>query len=306
MKATLIHSFGGAPVASIGNSASRDVWSHELRVRIQAASVNPLDLKIMAGSMQQVFPVELPYIPGTDFSGIVDAVGPQVSAFKRGDRIAGRSSPSAGGAFAEVLVIPASEACPIPAEMSFEQAAALPTAFGTASLALFRVGQLQAGQRVLIHGGSGGVGNFAVQLAKHAGAYAVATASSSNLEAVKSLGADEAIDYRSDDLARLKDFDLVLDTVGGETLERSWSVLRRGGRIATLVEFGIQPRDGRVGESVFFEHANESLPEAVKMFAAGQLQILIDSFFPLDQARAALEKVATGHARGKVLIRTTR
>jgi NADPH:quinone reductase-like Zn-dependent oxidoreductase len=140
---------------------------------------------------------------------------------------------------------------------------------------------------------------MAVQLAHQAGAYVVATASGRNADLVKSLGADEVIDYRTQDFTTTRDIDLVLDTIGGDTLARSWSVLRAGGRIATLVEFGIQSP----GHAVFFASATPFLPQAIALFKAGRLQIVTDAFFPLDETRAALEKVATGHARGKVLVR---
>lgn len=304
MKAALVNTFGGPDVVSIGETALRDMRPDEATVRIEAAGLNPLDLKIVAGYMQQVFPIAFPYVPGNDFSGVIEAVGAQVTHLQPGDRVFGRSMPGAGGAFAQRLVIAASDLCAIPSEMSFEQAASLPTAFGTAHQALFDSGRLQRGQRVLIHAAAGGVGGMAVQQARMAGAYVIGTASAGNVDLVKSLGADEVIDYRTQDFAHLRDIDLVLDPIGGETLEKSWTVLRDGGRIATLVAFDIESRNGRIGESVFFRSATPFLPEAVMRFAAGQLQIVIDSIFPLEDTRAALEKLATGHARGKVVIRT--
>ncbi len=304
MKTASISVFGGPEVVTLHNLDLSKPGVDEVLVRVEAASVNPLDLKIMAGYMQPVFPVELPYIPGTDFSGIVSSVGERVTHLKPGDRVFGRNTPTAGGAFARQLIIAATELCLIPASMSFEQAAALPTTFGTAQQALFEVGQLKPGQRVLIHGGAGGVGSMAVQLAHLAGAYVIATASARNIERVKSLGADEAIDYRTEDFTTLRDIDLVLDTIGGPTLESSWSVLGKGGRIATLVEFDIESREDHAGEAVFFASATPYLQEAVRQFSAGQLQVVTDSIFTLEETRAALEKVATGHACGKVIIRT--
>ena len=304
MKSASISVFGGPEVVTLHNHELNKPGADDVLVRVEAASVNPLDLKIIAGYMQPVFPVELPYIPGTDFSGIVSSVGERVTQLKPGDPVFGRSTPTAGGAFARQLIIAATELCLIPASMSFEQAAALPTSFGTAQQALFEVGQLKPGQRVLIHGGAGGVGSMAVQLAHLAGAYVIATASARNIERVKSLGADEAIDYRTEDFTTLRDIDLVLDTVGGPTLESSWSVLGKGGRIATLVEFDIESREDHAGEAVFFASATPYLQEAVRQFSAGQLQVVTDSIFTLDETRAALEKVATGHASGKVIIRT--
>jgi len=304
MKAALISTFGGPDVITVEEVKLRDLQPDEAAVRVEAAGLNPLDLKIIAGSLQQVFPITFPYNPGTDFSGVIEAVGAHVTNLRPGDRVAGRTAPSAGGAFARRLMIAAGDLCVIPPEMSFEQAAALPTAFGTARQALFDVGHLQRGQRVLIHAAAGGVGSMAVQLAHHAGAYVIATASARNHELLKSLGADEVVDYRTHDSTDVHEIDLVLDTIGGETLAKSWSVLRPGGRIASLVEFGIKPQNGHAGEFVFFAVAAPFLPEGLRLFQGGQLQIITDAIFPLDQTRSALEKLATGHARGKVLIRT--
>lgn len=303
MKTSYIHAFGGADVVQIGAAAERAPESHEATVRVEMASVNPLDLKIIAGYMQRVFPVNFPYTPGTDFSGMVDSVGAKVTHVKPGDRVVGRTAPGDGGAFARSVVISASDLVAIPPEMRFEQAASLPTAFGAAHQGLFEAGRLERGKRVLVHAGAGGVGIMAVQQAHHAGAYVIATSSSKNINLVKSLGADEVIDYRADSFTQMGPVDLVLDTMGGDVLEQSWSVLAPGGRIASLVDFDIQPRNGHHGEFVFFADAARFLPEAIAMFVAGQLQTITDSIFPLDDTRSALENLAAGHARGKVLIR---
>lgn len=306
MQATMIHQFGPTAGTAIRQAALPPHAADEVVVRIEAAGVNPLDVKMVAGAMQQVFPAALPYIPGTDFSGVVVAVGAHAAGLQPGDRVAGRKQPGAGGAFAEYTLATAASLVAIPDEMSFEQAAALPTGFGTAHQALFGTGKLQAGQRVLVHAGAGGVGGFAVQLAKLAGARVAATASAGNLELVRQLGADEVIDYRAGDFTRLSGYDLVLDTVGDDTLARSWQVLRPGGTLATIVDFAIAPRDGRHGAFVFFADATEALREAVQLFRAGRLQIVIDALYPLEQARSALDKVASGHARGKTVIRVAR
>ncbi len=306
MQAAIIHHFGPDAIVRFAPVAPPTPALDEVVVRIEAASVNPLDVKMIAGYMQQVFPAELPYIPGTDYSGVVTATGPLVTTVKAGDRVVGRSAPGVGGAFAHTILAYADTLVVIPDEMSFEQAAALPTAFGTARQALFDVAGLKTGQRVLIHAGAGGVGSFAVQLARQAGAQVSATASARNLEIVKELGADEVIDYRLDDFTRLPAFDVVLDTVGGDTTGRSWDVLREGGTLASLVDFSIAARDGRHGAFVFFAEATAGLREAVALFRSGKLDILIDSLYPLDAAGDALAKVASGHARGKVVIRTAR
>jgi NADPH:quinone reductase-like Zn-dependent oxidoreductase len=143
MKAARIHSFGGPDVVGIGDAATPKPQAREVLVSVEAASVNPLDLKIIAGYMKEVFPVEFPYVPGTDFSGVVEAVGAQLNNLTAADRVVGRSAPERGGAFARGVTIPAADLCVIPANMSLDQAAALPTAFGTARQALFETGQLQ-------------------------------------------------------------------------------------------------------------------------------------------------------------------
>jgi NADPH:quinone reductase-like Zn-dependent oxidoreductase len=306
MQAAMIHHFGPDAVVRFAPVAAPVPAGDEVVVRIEAAGVNPLDVKMIAGYMAQVFPAALPYVPGTDYSGVVTAAGPLATAVKVGDRVVGRSSPGAGGAFAGSILARADALVVMPDEMSFEQAAALPTAFGTARQALFDVAGLQAGQRVLVHAGAGGVGSFAIQLARQAGAHVSATASAGNLDLLRELGAHDAIDYRVDDFTRLPAFDVVLDTVGGDTLQRSWTVLREGGTMATLVDFAIAPRDGRHGAFVFFAEATAALREAVALFRDGQLDIVIDSLYPLEAAGSALQKVASGHARGKVVIRTAR
>lgn len=306
MQAAMIHRFAQDADVRLAPIAAPLPGAGEVVVRIEAAGVNPLDVKMISGYMEQVFPAELPYIPGTDFSGVVTATGPRATNVKVGDRVVGRKDPGRGGAFADATLARADALVVIPDEMSAEQAAALPTGFGTARQALFDVARLQAGQRVLIHAGAGGVGSFAVQLARQAGAHVTATASARNLGLLEELGADEAIDYRSTDFTRLPPFDVILDTVGGDTTARSWEVLCEGGTLATLIDFAIAPREGRHAAFVFFSDATSALREAVGLFRAGKLDIVIDALHPLGEARAALDQVAAGHVRGKVVLRTAR
>lgn len=306
MQAAMIRQFGADAAVQIASLPPLVPAAGEVLVRIEAAGVNPLDVKMIGGHMQAVFPARLPYIPGTDFAGRVEAAGPGAHGVQVGQRVVGRRAPGDGGAFAGYVLAPADTLVAIPDAMSFEQAAALPTGFGTARQALFDTGRLQRGQRVLVHAGAGGVGSFAVQLAKDAGAHVTATASARNLELLRDLGADEAIDYVNDDFTRLPAFDLVLDTIGGDTAMRSWRVLREGGMLATLVDFAIAAPAGRHGAFVFFAEATAALREAVALFGKGELAILIDSVHPLEQAGKALDRVASGHARGKVVIRTAR
>lgn len=304
MKAFQINSFDGPQSGSFTDSPNLAPAVGEVVIEIKAASVNPLDLKIISGFMTSVFPIDFPYVPGTDFSGIVSSAGDRVTNVKPGDYVVGRMEPTQGGAFAQQVLISAEKLHKLSAGMSFEQAAALPTAYGTANLALMETANLQARQRVLIHGGAGGVGSFAVQIAKLAGAYVIATASGKNTSLLHSLGADEVIDYRTQDFAKLTDIDAVLDSIGGETLDRSWSVLNDTGIIVSLADFNIKNNGTKRGEFVFFSDAKSAMSLAMKSFEQHQLQIVMDSIYSLDETRVALEKIGTGHARGKITVRT--
>jgi NADPH:quinone reductase-like Zn-dependent oxidoreductase len=306
MKTLRIHEFGNPSLAVLEDLPPAEPGPGQVSLRIEAAGVNPLDLKMLAGHMQQVFPVSLPYALGTDLAGVVLQVGPGVARFKAGDRVVGRLEPTAGGAFAQAAVVPEQALSLMPADMSFEQAAALPTAAGTAWLALSGAGKLRAGQRVFIHAAAGGVGSFAVQFARQAGAHVIATASARNLGLAKELGAHEVIDYQRQDFAALlSDVDLVLDTVGGDTLERSWRVLSPRGAVVSTVDFAVAPRGLQHGSFVFFKNDAAALDKILDAFRAKQLQIVLDTIHPLEDARAALEQVAGGHARGKVIVRAS-
>ncbi|AKJ30170.1 NADP-dependent oxidoreductase [Caldimonas brevitalea] len=306
MQALRIHEFGAPDRAVLQPVALRDPGPGEAAVRIEAASVNPLDLKILTGAMQSVFPVELPYTLGTDMSGVVESVGTGVTSVRPGDRVVGRLEPTAGGAFAEHALVPATALCVLPPEIPHEQAAALPTAAGTAWQALFKVGQLMPGQRVLIHAAAGGVGSFAVQLAKRAGAQVVATASARNQALVRDLGADQVLDYRDAAFWEgLQGLDLVLDTVGGDTLARSWQVLGPGGTLLSIVDPNVAARGSSQAQFVFFRHEPDVLNRVLAAVQTGELKVVLDSLHPLDRAGAALQRVAGRHARGKVIVRPT-
>jgi NADPH:quinone reductase-like Zn-dependent oxidoreductase len=307
MKALRIHEFGTTRQVVLHDQLLPEPGPGRVGIRIEAASVNPLDLKILAGFMQQIFPVHFPYTLGTDFAGTVETLGAGVSGFEVGDRVVGRLAPTEGGAFAESASVPSQTLCRIPGNMSYEQAAALPTAAGSAWLALFGLGKLQAGQSVLIHAAAGGVGTFAVQFAKRAGAYVFATASSQNHGLLKELGVDEVIDYRRNDFTtRCNNVDLVIDPIGGDTGERSWQVIKRGGALVSLADHTIESRGDIRGEFVFFNSDAVALAHIVEIFESKQLQVILDTIHPLEEGRAAMDQVAQGHARGKVIVRPAR
>lgn len=302
-----IHRFGTPDLAVLEPATLPAPAAGQVAIRIEAASVNPLDLKILSGAMQPVFPVHLPYTLGTDFAGVVEAAGPGCLRLQRGDRVVGRLEPSAGGALAQAAIVPEQALSLLPAGMPFEQAAALPTAAGTAWRVLFGAGRVAAGQRVLVHAAAGGVGGFAVQLARQAGAHVIATASPHNHALAAELGAHEVVDYREAGFGQgRQSLDLVIDTIGGATAEASWPLIRPGGALVSLVEHAIQGQGGVRGEFVFFQHDATVLDGLLERYGAGQLQVVLDSIHALHEAPAALARVAGGHARGKVIVRMQR
>jgi NADPH:quinone reductase-like Zn-dependent oxidoreductase len=206
----------------------------EVLVKVAAASFNPLDNKIQRGYMDAFFPLTLPYTIGTDVAGTVESLGEGGGDFTIGARVVVRTAPTAGGAIADYVIVPVDQLVRIPASVSSEDAAGPPTAAGTAWQTLFEVAGLKAGQTVLIHAGAGGVGSFAIQFARAAGARVISTASGDGVAIVERLGADQVINYMTDDFAScVSDVDVVFDTIGGDTQARSFGVLRSGGFLAT-------------------------------------------------------------------------
>src|SRR3989449_6833923 len=237
MKAIRIHNYGGPEVLQYEDAPRPQPQAGEILVRVHAAGVNPIDWKVREGHMKDFWPHKFPLILGWDLSGVVEELGRGVSRFKIGDEVYSLPDPTRDGAYADYIVVREPELALKPNSLHHIRAAAVPLAALTAWQSLFDTAQLQPGQRVLIHAGSGGVGHFAVQLAKWKGAYVFATASSKNQELLRRLRVDDAIDYtkqKFEDFAR--DVDVVLDTIGGETQERSWSVLKRGGNLVSLVQ----------------------------------------------------------------------
>ncbi len=278
----------------------------EVLLRVVAASINPLDLKLISGRMSAVFPLAFPYTLGTDVAGVVEAVGNSVQRFKPGDHLFGRLDPRKGGALADYAVAPAHSLSLIPGGFDAGMAAALPTAAGTAWLALHDMARVRAGHKVLIHGASGGVGTFAVQIAKLAGATVIATASEKNHALLRSLGADDVIDYRTEDFTRrVKEMDIVLDPIGGDTLQRSWEVIRPGGILLTLADRTLMDNGAIRGAFVQLTTNAALLENIAQLVYAGRLRVITDTAYPLAQARNALEEVAFGHAVGKVLVRVS-
>jgi len=307
MKAIRIHKYGGPEVLHYEDAPRPQPQAGEVLVRVHAAGVNPIDWKVREGHMKDFWPHKFPLILGWDLSGVVEELGRGVSRFKIGDEVYSIPDPTRNGAYADYIVVRESELALKPNSLHHIRAAAVPLAALTAWQSLFDTAQLQPGQRVLIHAGSGGVGHFAVQLAKWKGAYVFATASTKNQDLLRELGVDKAIDYtqqRFEDVAR--NIDIVLDTIGGETQERSWSVLKKGGVLVSLVQPPSEEKAKELGVRAAFvagHPSGEQLAEIAKIIDAGQLAPVIDRILPLSEVRRAHELSKSGHTHGKIVLR---
>src|ERR1700749_810812 len=234
MKAIRIHEFGGPDVLELEDIAAPKPAEDEVLIKVYASSVNPVDQKIFAGEAEEKFPTKFPLTIGWDVSGVIEEAGSKVRNFSIGDEVYGRPFPTTNGAFAEYLVIKANEIALKPRSTDHVNTAAIPLSGLTAWQGLFKHGQLQKDQKVLIHAASGGVGSFAVQFAKWKGAYVIGTGSAENLAFIKQLGADEAIDYKNQQFEEVaENIDLVFDLIGGDTQKRSLQLLKEGGRLIT-------------------------------------------------------------------------
>ncbi len=306
MKAMRLHAYGGPEVLVFEEAPRPQAGAGEVVVRVHAAGVNPLDWKVRAGHVKAWLQHKLPLIPGWDVSGVVEAVAPGETAVKVGDAVYGMLDFERDGAYAEYVAARALILALKPNSIDFTQGAAVPLASLTAWQSLFEVARLQSGQTVLIHGGAGGVGHFAVQFAKWKGARVIATASAANESFLRELGADEVIDYRSTKFEKaVQDVDVVLDTIGGDTQLRSWQVLRRGGiLVATLGISSLEAaRDRGVrGEGVLVHPDATQLSQIAVLIDEGMVKPAVAKVLPLAEASRAHELSQTGHVRGKIVL----
>ena len=234
MKAMIIDKYGKVPMR-MAEVPTPEINEYEVLAEIHAASINPIDFKIRDGKVKMLLKYEMPLILGNDFSGVITKVGSKVTRFKVGDEIYARPRKNKIGTFAEYIAIHEDDIALKPKDLSFEEAASIPLIGLTSYQALHDIMQLQKGQKILIHAGSGGVGTFAIQLAKIMGATVTTTASEAGANLVKSLGADEIINYKTEKFEDiLKDYDAVFDTIGGTTLEKSFNIIKSGGNIVSV------------------------------------------------------------------------
>jgi NADPH:quinone reductase-like Zn-dependent oxidoreductase len=307
MKAIVAHEYGGPEVLKFEEVLRPEPKENEALVRVIASGVNPADPLTLSGKYAREFGTHLPLIPGYDIAGIVEKTGANLTKLKVGDAVYGY--PTFGGGWAEFVTVTEGEVAPKPRSLNFVEAAAVPMGALTAWQALVDVAQLHAGQTILIHGGSGGVGSFAVQIAKARGARVIATASTANQDLLKQLGADVAVDYtktRFEDVG--KDVDAVLDPVGKETLARSYDVVKKGGIVMSLVarpDPAELEKRGIRGAGISVHPDAEDLAEIAQLIDAGKIKPIVTQVLPLSEAIAAQRQAATHHTRGKVVLRIT-
>jgi len=331
MKAIIVDRYGSKDGVRVAEMPRPELRQDDVLVQNHAAGVNPLDSKIRDGAFKTILPYRLPLILGNEVAGVVERVGSRVRWFKPGDEVYARPGKDRIGTFAEYSAVREDDLAHKPRSLSMEQAASIPLVGLTAWQALIERAQLKKGQRVLIHAGSGGVGTFAIQLARQVGAYVATTTSSANVDWVQRLGADVVIDYKKDDFEKiLHDYDVVLNSLDAETLEKSLQVLKPGGKLISISgppdpdfakELGLSPALGLVmrllsyrirkkakrrgiGYSFLFMRANgDQLREIGALIDSGVIRPVVDRVFAFESTKEAMAYVETGRAKGKVVVK---
>jgi NADPH:quinone reductase-like Zn-dependent oxidoreductase len=303
MRVVNIHSYGGPERLKLEEKPRPAPSSGEVLVRVYAAGVNPIDWKIRQGLMKNFQPVTFPFTPGIELAGVIAEIGPGVTAFEIGQAVLGQV---AAGAYAEYVPVPVEALALKPETLSFIEAAAFPVGATTAWRTLFDNGGLTSGQRVLIQGAAGGVGLFAVQLAKWKGAQVIGTASTANLDFVRSFGADTVVDYTTTPVESVvHDVDLVLDGVGAATLSSSLAALRRGGTLISIAGPPSPEQAQARGVRAMMSRGPASVPleTLTQLIDEGHLKVPAGKTFPLSEVQQAHEYSQNGHGRGRIVLR---
>jgi NADPH:quinone reductase-like Zn-dependent oxidoreductase len=330
MKAFIVDRYQAGGTLRFGEMPEPELRGRDVLVAVHAAGLNQLDAKIRDGEFKLILPYRLPLILGNDVAGVVAAVGPDVRRFKPGDEVFARPNQKRIGGFAEFIAMDEADVALKPGNLGMEDAASIPLVGLTAWQVLVERAGLKRGQKVLIHAGSGGVGTFAIQLAKHLGATVATTTGTGNVELVRSLGADVVVDYRHEDFAEaLSGYDVVLSGLDKRTLERSLEVLKHGGKLISisgppdpafareaglswplrqamrLLSLGIRTKAKRHGVDysfVFMRADGEQLGRIASLVESGAIRPVVDRVFPFASTNAAMDYLATGRARGKVVV----
>lgn len=332
MKAFIVKSYGKKEKLHLADWAEPTTNENDVLVQVHSAGVNLLDSLIRNGEFKLFLPYKPPFINGHDVAGVVTKVGPKVSKFKIGDEVYARPSDYRVGTFAEYISIDENDLTLKPKNLSMQEASSIPLVGLTAWQALVEIGKIKKGQKVFIQAGSGGVGTFAIQLAKYLGAFVATTASAKNMDLVKSLGADLIIDYKTEDFeTKLKNYDLVLHSnKDSKVLEKSLRILTEGGQLISLVgpptpefaqeiglawhlkfitkllSFGAKKKAKKLGVKfhfLFMRAEGKQLGEITKLIEAGIIKPVIDKVFPFEQTNEAIAYVETGRSKGKVVIK---
>jgi len=331
MRAMVIDRYGKVPMR-MAEMPTPEIDEYEVLAEIHAASINPVDFKIRDGKVKLLVKYKMPLILGNDFSGVVVKVGAKVTRFKVGDEIYARPRKSKIGTFTEYIAIHEDDIALKPKNLSFEEAASIPLVGLTSYQALTDILQLQKGQKILIHAGAGGVGTFAIQLAKLMGAFVATTASEAGANLVKSLGVDEIINYKTEKFEEiLENYDVVFDTLGGETLEKSFEVIKSGGKIVSVSglpnarfgkEYGsgffktllfsaashkltaLEKKHNVQYSFLFMKPSGEQLSIIADFIETGKIKPIIDRVFPFENAQKAMEYAESGRAKGKIILKT--
>ncbi|WP_439873718.1 NADP-dependent oxidoreductase [Bacillus mycoides] len=330
MKAMIIDRYGKVPMR-MTEIPIPEINEYEVLAEIHAASINPIDFKIRDGKVKMLLKYEMPLILGNDFSGVIVKVGAKVTNFKVGDEIYARPRKNKIGTFAEYIAVHEDDIALKPKNLSFEEAASIPLVGLTSYQALHDIMQLQKGQKILIHAGSGGVGTFAIQLAKIMGATVTTTASEAGANLVKSLGADEIINYKTENFEEiLTNYDAVFDTIGGTTLEKSFNIIKNAGNIVSVSgmpnarfgkEFGsgffktllfslaskkltsLEKKHNVQYSFLFMKPSGDQLRTIANYIEAGKIKPIIDRVFPFEDAQKAMEYSESGRAKGKIIVK---
>jgi len=330
MKAMVIDKYGKLPLR-LAEMPQPVIGDHDVLAEIHAASINPIDFKLKDGGLKMLLKYDMPLIMGNDFSGVVAKVGAKVTQFKEGDEIYGRPRKSRIGTFAEYISIDENDIALKPKNLDFEQAASIPLVGLTSYQALHDILQLQKEQKVLIQAGAGGVGTFAIQLAKTFDVYVATTTRGSGADLVKSLGADKVINVSDEKFEEaLQDYDAVFDTLGGETLEKSFQVIKSGGKIVSVSglpnarfakEYGLgvikrslfsiasrkitalEKQHNVCYTFLFMKPSGDQLRIIAELIEAGKIKPVIDRIFPFEDAQKAMEYSEAGKAKGKLIMK---
>jgi NADPH:quinone reductase-like Zn-dependent oxidoreductase len=303
MKAIVVHQFGGPEVLKYEDTPRPEPKEDEILIRTMAAGVNPVDAFIRAGRYGNG---NLPYIPGMEVAGVVEKTGAKITKFKPGDQVYAHLGFKDGG-YAEFSVAKENEVATKPKTINFEQAAAVPLAATTAWQALIDTAGLKSGQTVLIHGGSGGVGHFAVQIAKARGAKVIATASTENQDLLRQLGVDQAIDYTKTNFEDVvKDVDVVLEATRSDSMARSYGVVKKGGFVVSITGAPDQAeleKHGLRGSSMGVHPDAHVLEELARLIDSKKIAVVVSQVFPITEASKAHQQIETRHTRGKIVLK---